>query len=343
MAPLNGSRVEGEESAAEPKRPASGPSSLAPAAYPSWLRAADGNFALPRPAKALPATGERMTSEIEGQTAFEHFHRYCVARDICIGKDVLDVASGEGYGAALLAGVARRVVGVEIDTTCISHARAAYVATNLEFIEGNAQALPLPDATFDVVVSFETLEHVRDQSAFFGEVQRVLRPGGVLMVSTPDREVYSALGQPVNPFHVLELSRSEFDKLLSAFFAHHCILKQRTLIGSVMAPAAEAEGGWRSYERRSSDVLEAMPGLSRAFYLIGVASDGPLPRFGASIYSHNASYDEMLAALARAREEKQAALLQLKQIRASIWWRLGAPLREARRGLSWVARQGRRT
>lgn len=343
MTPLNGSRVEGEETAAEPERRAEGPSPLAPAAHPSWLRAADGNFALPRAAKALPATGERMTSEISAQTAFEHYHRYCVARDICFGKDVLDVASGEGYGAALLANVSRRVVGVEIDAACVAHARAAYVADNLEFIAGNAQSLPLPDATFDVVISFETLEHVRDQGAFFGEVRRVLRPGGVLLVSTPDRDVYSALGQPVNPFHVLELSRPEFDELLGAFFAHHRILRQRTLSGSVMAPASETERDWRSYERRSSDVLEAMPGLSRAFYLIGVASDGPLPRLGASIYSHYESYDQLLAALVRAREETQAAVAQLEQIRASIWWRLGVPLRVARRGLSWVARQWQRT
>src|SRR5271157_2406670 len=53
-------------------------------------------------------------------------HRYCVARDICAGKDVLDVASGEGYGSALLAGVARRVVGVEIDVASVTHARNSY-------------------------------------------------------------------------------------------------------------------------------------------------------------------------------------------------------------------------
>src|SRR5271165_5542201 len=293
-----------------------------------WSRAADGNFVLPRPAVALPFTGERMTSDIEGQIAFEHLHRYCVARYICAGKDVLDVASGEGYGSALLAGVARRVVGVEIDVASVTHARNSYAAVNLEFLQGDALALPLADATFDVVVSFETLEHLRNQWSFLNEIRRVLRPEGVLVISTPDRDVYSAPGQPVNRFHVLELSRPEFAALLGDFFVHHRILKQRPLLGSVMAPFEDSEGGWRSYERRAVDVLEATPGLSRAFYLIGVASDLPIPELGSSIYSDSAAIDEALSAVAalkrvrqeagRERAEAEQALLALQRERDQL-------------------------
>jgi GT2 family glycosyltransferase/SAM-dependent methyltransferase/glycosyltransferase involved in cell wall biosynthesis len=297
----------------------------------------DGNFALPRPKNALPFTGERMTSAIDGQIAFEHYHRYCVARDICIGKDVLDVASGEGYGSALLATVARRVVGIEIDGASVVHARAEYVAPNLDFIVGDAQALPLPDGLFDVVVSFETIEHLRDQNAFLGELRRVLRPGGVLLISVPDRDVYSAPGQPVNPFHVRELSCAELDKFLAGLFARRCIFRQRALIGSIIAPIAETGGGWRSYEQRAPDMVEAAPGLSRAPYLIGVASDGPLPRLGGSLYSHLESIDEVLgakSAVDQARREARAITVrltaaseQIAAIHASAWWRLGAPLR----------------
>src|SRR5271165_4389425 len=293
-----------------------------------WSRAADGNFVLPRPAVALPFTGERMTSDIEGQIAFEHLHRYCVARDICAGKDVLDVASGEGYGSALLAGVARRVVGVEIDVASVTHARNSYAAVNLEFLQGDALALPLADATFDVVVSFETLEHLRNQWSFLNEIRRVLRPEGVLVISTPDRDVYSAPGQPVNRFHVLELSRPEFAALLGDFFVHHRILKQRPLLGSVIAGVDDPEGGWRSYERRAADVLEATPGLSRAFYLIGAASDLPIPELGSSVYSDNAPIDEALSAVAalkrvrqeagRERAEAEQALLALQRERDQL-------------------------
>jgi len=287
-----------------------------------WSRAADGNFAVPRPALALPFTGERMTSDIGGQIAFEHFHRYCFARDLCAGKDVLDVASGEGYGTALLAGVARRAVGVEIDAAAVAHARASYSAPNLEFVQADAAALPLADAAFDVVVSFETLEHLRDQFAFLTEIRRVLRRGGVLIISTPDREVYSAPGQPVNRFHVLELTRPEFSTLLDGFFAHHRILQQRPLLGSVMAPAdSSARGRWRSYDRRAPDMLEAMPGLSRAFYLIAVASDAPIEEPGSSVYSDTASIDETInaaAALPRLRDETGRALAEKERALAEL-------------------------
>ena len=71
-------------------------------------------FARPFPVTALPFTGERLTSEFGGQTEMEHLHRYMLARHLCRGRDVLDIASGEGYGAALLGQVASTVIGVEV-------------------------------------------------------------------------------------------------------------------------------------------------------------------------------------------------------------------------------------
>ena len=89
----------------------------------AFTNATDGNFRVLVPARALEFTGERMTTAIDGQIEFEHLHRYCLARDLCAGLDALDVASGEGYGSAILAGVARTVIGVDIDSGSIAHAQ----------------------------------------------------------------------------------------------------------------------------------------------------------------------------------------------------------------------------
>ena len=255
----------------------------------------DGEFVVPRPVTALTFTGERMTSAVGGQIAFEHFHRYCLARDLVAGLDVLDVASGEGYGSALLAGVARSVVGVEIDADTVRHAEAGYPMANLRFLAGDALDLPLPDGCVDAVVSFETLEHLRDQERFLAEIRRVLRPGGLLLISTPDRHVYSAPGQPPNPYHCRELTVPEFHDLLAHHFAHHRLLAQRAAIGSIMAPL-DGEGAWRTYESRGDALIEAESGLSRAFYLVGIASDGPLPPLRSSLFCQTISIDALLAA-----------------------------------------------
>ena len=249
---------------------------------PSRGTRTDGNFRVPRPETPLNFTGERMTSAVEGQIEFEHYHRYCLARDLCDGCDVLDVASGEGYGAALLAGVARSVTGVEIDPGVVAHAEANYRIANLRFLQGDALALPLPDASVDVVISFETLEHVADHARFIGEVRRVLRPCGLFVVSTPDRAVYSAPGSDPNPYHVLELTDPEFRSLLQAYFAHICVLAQRPVLGSLLAAQATQE--WRSYERRGPDIVEATNGLARAHYLVAIATDGSLPETRSSVY-----------------------------------------------------------
>ncbi len=199
-----------------------------------------------------------MTTAVDGVTAFEHFHRYCVARDLCLGLDVLDVASGEGYGTAILGGVARSVVGVEIDAGAVAHAVQAYGSDNLRFLQGTAIDLPLEQTCVDVVVSFETLEHIREHEKFVTEVRRVLRPDGLFIVSTPDRSIYSARLESFNQFHLLELTEAEFDALLRTRFANVNILRQRAILGSLIA--AQDGGPWRSYEQRTPEYIEASSG-----------------------------------------------------------------------------------
>ncbi len=265
------------------------------------------------PPSALPWTGERLTTETGGQVEIEHLHRYFFARSLCRGLDVLDVASGEGYGAALLAQVAKSVVGVEIAEGTVAHARAAYEAPGLTFLHGDARRIPCADHSFDAVVSFETLEHFYEHDEFMAEVRRVLRPGGLLIISSPERDVYSPAGGRPNPYHVHELTHAEFGALLGKSFGHVAMYAQRPLLGSALiAEELPAEAApLLTFEKRDDQLFEASVGLPRPIYLVAVASDHAfVPRIG-SLYVETSGIEALFAAPAAAQQEIQSLTKRL--------------------------------
>jgi|GEM_PF-714412 len=226
----------------------------------------------------LEFTGERYVPLLKGQIYYEHLHRYIIAGNSCAGKRVLDLACGEGYGAALLARRAFTVVGVDIDSHSITHARRRYYRTNLRFVTAPATAIPLADASIDVITSFETIEHLAEQELMLAEFHRVLAPGGLLFISSPNKLVYSDKTNYQNPFHVRELYFEEFRDLLQSHFSNVAIYGQRLVTSSVMHPL----GGERSETARwySGDVDAAdvgLPTLSDPVYFIAVCGFGELP------------------------------------------------------------------
>lgn len=298
-------------------------------------------FERPVPPAAMPFTGERLTSALSGQTEIEHLHRYILARHLCRGMAVLDVASGEGYGAALLAQTAVSVIGVELAADAAAHASASYRAPNLRFVRGDARALPLRDASVDAVVSFETIEHFAEHDRFLAEIRRVLRPGGLLVLSTPDRDNYSPAEQPANPYHVLELTREEFAALLGQRFAHVAFLLQRALVGAALLPAAGGTGGAEPlcFERRGPRHFEASVGLARPQYVVAVASDAPLPALPASLFVETGSIASWAHALrqegaAEAERRLAAAERDVRAKEAAAADALATTLREARQSVA---------
>ena len=178
-------------------------------------------------------TGERYLPSVSGLIRNEHLHRYAWCRKLVEGKDVLDIACGEGYGSAMLARRARSVTGVDIAPDAITHAKSEYRAIpNLEFIVGDAARIPLPDDSMDVVVSFETIEHHDSHEEMISEIRRVLRPDGILVISSPNRVVYSELANYHNEFHVKELDFRELDALLRTAFQSVRYFGQRPAVGS---------------------------------------------------------------------------------------------------------------
>jgi SAM-dependent methyltransferase len=163
----------------------------------------------------LPLTGERTVPGIAEENYWFRRHEIAYARLLnrCAGKTVLEAGSGEGYGADMIADVATKVIGVDYDTSAVEHVRARY--PRVEMIQGNLAELPLEDASVDVVVNFQVIEHLWDQSQFLRECLRVLRPGGELLISTPNRITFSpGRDTPLNPFHTRELNAAELTELL---------------------------------------------------------------------------------------------------------------------------------
>jgi SAM-dependent methyltransferase len=221
-------------------------------------------------------TGERYVPEIGGQIAYEHVHRYAITKRFCSGKRVLDIASGEGYGAALLARTAAHVTGVDADERAIEHSRQAYYAANVRFLVGSVTDIPLADSSVDVVASFETIEHVEEHERMLDEIRRVLAPGGVLIMSSPNKLVYSDESQYVNPFHVRELYFAQFRDLLASRFRHVSLYGQRLTAASLVHPLAgdaSTTAGW--FNGRLDRLSEGLPTLDEPVYFVAVCGDEP--------------------------------------------------------------------
>jgi SAM-dependent methyltransferase len=175
---------------------------------------------VPPSARSLPITGERTVPGVwhENYWFRRHEAAYLAVAPWTRGAVVLEAGCGEGYGAALLARTAHRVIAVDVDEPTLRHTRARY-GSYVAPTRADLLRFPIRDGALDAVVYLQVIEHVADQAALVRECARVLRPSGVLVVSTPNRLTFSpGRREPVNPFHTRELSPSELVELLSPAF-----------------------------------------------------------------------------------------------------------------------------
>ena len=231
-------------------------------------------------------TGERYVPAEQGKVRLEHYHRYATVGELAAGKQVLDVACGEGYGSSILARVAARVTGVDIDAEAVLHAQGTYgTASNLSFLQGSVTALAFADASFDLVVSFETIEHLAEQEQMLAEIRRVLRPDGILVISSPNRPVYSEESREHNEFHVKELDFAEFDTLLKAQFPAVCYYGQRMMMGSVIASLQGDQAFYHAWRDDGSSFKAGTANLNDAVYYVAICATGDhsLPKFPPSV------------------------------------------------------------
>lgn len=217
-----------------------------------------------------------------------HLARYNFARGLAKGKLVLDVACGAGYGSAVLANEARRVVGVDRSEKAVRYARTLYGGVGTVFLAADAGRLPFPKGAFDAVVSFETIEHLPDIPLYLDEIRRVLRPGGVFVVSTP--KAPRTTTKPANPHHTIEYSSLDFRAIMEERFdsvdlysqvrAEAAVLrwlKKADVLGiRARFPVRVRRGihtalGSRTFEEMNTGDQRIVPGdLRRADYIVAV-------------------------------------------------------------------------
>ncbi len=289
---------------------------------------------------SLTFTGERFTPECVREIWYEHWHRYVFARKLAAGKRVLDAACGEGYGSALLAHVAASVVGADISEEAIAHARDRYGdRSNLRFERADATQLDAKPRSFDLIVSFETLEHVAAQEALIAGFAHALTDDGVLVISSPDKKTYTDDRGFANEFHVRELYRDELLNLLRPHFPFVRLYGQKLLFQSAIW---SLDGSPNSADVATSMGEEQAPSAGLAYeplYFIAVCSRRPLPDtladlalFGdreESVYSHyNSEVRRNMTAGKRIAElEDEVVALRAAAQRTSApaarisWWR----------------------
>ena len=279
-------------------------------------------------------TGERMIPKInEGEVVWaEHYARYIFSSLFIKGKMVLDIACGSGYGSLYLAEKgAGKVFGIDNSKETIRYAKQTYPHPKVEYSIGDVRDLKLPDNSIDVVVSFETIEHVPDHKEFLSEAKRVLKKNGLLIISTPNKNVYS----PGNPFHAKEFTLKEFKTTLEEFFKNVEVLYQDNWITS---------GILESQTVRSANFLKRLKRVNMfkiygkdpktGLYLLGLCSDAPIPRREAEVaalYAFATGVDEWMRKQRIAEEclrnEVSNLTIEIRNIYNSRAWKLITKLR----------------
>ena len=213
----------------------------------------------------MQKTAERIIPQKHKKTLTyaEHLARYIFACQFVKNKKVLDAACGTGYGSALMANKgAEHITGLDKSQKAIAYSAKHYSRPNLRFVKGNALNMPFNNNQFDLVISYETIEHLENQNQFLKEIKRVLNPDGFCIISTPNLKTHPEQ----NPYHTKELNKQEFKDLLKKYWKNLKIINQANAFNNIIF----------SENNKSARVLLAKK-KKPADYFIAIASNHSLP------------------------------------------------------------------
>lgn len=218
----------------------------------------------------LEFTGERVIPGlVEPDLLNEHLSRYRLAARCAEGGSVLDAGCGSGYGAAEF-GRASRVVGVDVSAEAIDYASRHFSRPGVHFLRAGCEALPFADGSFDLVTAFEVIEHLEHQEEMLAEARRVLRPAGILLVSTPNSAYYTeSRGESGrNPYHVHEFDYAEFRAALRSAFAYVDLWTQNHAEGIAFLPLSPSPGDFDAPADTAPEY---------AHFFLAACSQSPMP------------------------------------------------------------------
>lgn len=206
--------------------------------------------------------GRSFRSKEEYVLHLMHQSAYVQASTMASGKSVLDLGCNTGYGTQILAKSARRVVGVDVSQGAISAARQQYGDTGIEFQLIDGEQLPFADSEFDVIISFQVLEHIVDYNVYMGELKRVLSPAGIVVLTTPNSILRLDPGmKPWNPFHVREFTHRQLKSLLDNYFSNvqiRGLFAKKELYETERHRVACSREAARAKQERWSDPLRSL-------------------------------------------------------------------------------------
>lgn len=228
----------------------------------------------------LQNIGERMIPDYnQGSLGYvEHFSRYFFAEQFVKDKIILDIACGVGYGSLYLREKGAKIVyGVDISQDAIDYAKSKYYKNGIEFKVGNAENIPLENSMFDIIVSFETIEHLKDEKRFLQEVKRVLKKNGLAIFSTPNALVYPK----GNMYHTREFTTEDLNKLLLQYFKNIKPFFQDTILSNYIL--GEDTCSRENHEIPAKSLKISKYNTRDALYLVYLASDNTIPPIKESI------------------------------------------------------------
>ena len=208
----------------------------------------------------------------EPMIAYEHWHRYYIAGEFVKNKTVLDIACGTGYGTKYLSENAKSCIGIDISNSSIKYAKEKFSADNVEFKQGSITEIPLQDKSVDILISFETIEHVDENAQYkaLKEYQRVLKDDGILFISSPNIDCWDY--NPNNPFHLKEFITKDFIDFLKKDFKYVSYLGQEVKASSSMNFNDSNEAKIYSSNYLNMDSFE-YPNKDKETYIIAACSN----------------------------------------------------------------------